>query len=125
MALLVTVACMQALQAQVLSQQQAVADMVKQHQQVCGRMAAAATIEAELKQQLAGMNGDKQALQQQIDRVRRLLQCLHGGLLLSAVRMQLPAAQPLLDRDIKGLIQALSCSPYVSCCWLMNVQWSR
>jgi hypothetical protein len=68
---------MQALQAQVLSQQQAVADMVKQHQEVCGRLAAAATIEAELKQQLAGLSGDKQALQQQVDRVSRLLQCLN------------------------------------------------
>lgn len=67
---------MQALQSQALSQQQAVANMVKQHQEVCGRMAAAATAEADLQQQLAGMSCDKQALQQQIDRVRRLLECL-------------------------------------------------
>jgi hypothetical protein len=116
---------MQALQAQALSQQQAVADMVKQHQEVCGRLAAAATIEADFKQQLASMNSDKQALQQQIDRVRRLLQCLNRGLLLSAVHMQLTAAQPLLDRDIEGLIQALSRSPFVSCVLVMNVEWSR
>lgn len=59
----------QALQAQSHSQQQAMADMVKQHQEVCGRLAAAATAEADLQQQLARLAGDKQMLQQQIDKV--------------------------------------------------------
>lgn len=44
-------------------------DLVKQHQEVCGRLAAAAAAEAGMQQQLARLTADKQALQQQIDKV--------------------------------------------------------
>lgn len=46
--------------------------MVKQHQEVCGRLAAAATVEAELKQQMQQMQSDKLDLQRQVEKVRLL-----------------------------------------------------
>jgi hypothetical protein len=60
---------MQALRAQAHSQQQALSDLTKQHQEVCARLAAAATTEADLQLQLTRLNADKHALQQQVDKV--------------------------------------------------------
>ena len=60
---------MQALQSQATSQQQALADMSRQHQEVCSRLAEAVGVEAGLQQQLARISTDKQALQQQVERV--------------------------------------------------------
>jgi hypothetical protein len=62
----------QALQAQAHNHQQVLADLAKQHQELCARLAATATTEVELQQQLLRLNADKQALQQQVDKVRSL-----------------------------------------------------
>jgi predicted nucleic acid-binding Zn-ribbon protein len=63
----------QALQAQATTHQQALADLVKQHQEVCGRLAAAATAEADMKQQMQRLHADRQTLQQQVEKVRERL----------------------------------------------------
>lgn len=60
----------QALQAQAVTHQQALADLVKQHQEVCGRLAAAATAEADMKQQMQRFDADRRAWQQQVEKVR-------------------------------------------------------
>lgn len=53
-----------------MTHQQALADLVKQHQEVCGRLAAAATAEADMKQQAQRLDADRQTLQQQVEKVR-------------------------------------------------------
>lgn len=55
---------------QAVTHQQALADLVKQHQEVCGRLAAAATAEADMKQQMQRLDADRQNLQQQVEKVR-------------------------------------------------------
>lgn len=61
---------MQSLRAQAQTHQQALADLAQQHQDVCGRLAAAARADVDMQQQVARLNADNRALQQQIERVR-------------------------------------------------------
>jgi hypothetical protein len=98
---------MQASRAQAHSQQQALADLSKQHQEVCARLAAAATNEADLQLQLTRLSADKQGLQQQVDKVGRVAHSrVHLG----------PLKEACLERCVEHVARlALRCIGSCSC----------